>query len=150
MVKKALVTGITGQDGSHLTGLLLAKGYEVHGVVRRTAAPDRGYLERAPATAGLANLFLHHGDLADAGSLTRLLEAIHQIGLHASNGILFNHESPRRGENFVTRKICRAAPRQMVGDAAKAKKLLGWQPEITLAETIAEMVPAELAVGQPT
>ena len=134
MVKKALVTGITGQDGSYLTGLLLAKGDEVHGVVRRTAAPDRGYLERATATAGSENLFLHHGDLADAGSLTRLLEAIHQIGLPASNGILFNHESPR----------------QVVGDAAKAKKLLGWQPEITLAETIAEMVPAELAVGQPT
>ena len=207
MVKKALITGITGQDGSYLTELLLGKGYEVHGVVRRTAAPYRGYLERAPATAGSANLFLHHGDLADAGSLTRLLEkiqpdevynlgaqsdvrvsfdipgytadvtatgaarlleAIHQIGLparfyqasssemfgqvretpqseltpfhprspyavakvyaywiavnyresygmHASNGILFNHESPRRGENFVTRKITTAVARIQAG-----------------------------------
>ena len=207
MKKKALITGITGQDGSYLTELLLAKNYEVHGIVRRTAAPYRGYLDRAPATAGSKNLFLHHGDLADAGSLirllekirpdevynlgaqsdvrisfdipgytadvtatgvARLLEAIHQLslptrfyqasssemfgkvrevpqtevtpfhprspyavakvyaywitvnnresyGLHASNGILFNHESPRRGENFVTRKITIAAARIKAG-----------------------------------
>ena len=192
MAKKALITGITGQDGSYLTELLLAKGYEVHGIVRRTAAPYRGYLDRT-AVAGSNQLFLHHGDLADAGSLirllekirpdevynlgaqsdvrisfdipgytadvtatgvARLLEAIHQLrlparfyqasssemygkvretpqteltpfhprspyavakvyaywiavnyresyGFHASNGILFNHESPRRGENFA-------------------------------------------------
>ena len=207
MKKKALITGITGQDGSYLTELLLAKNYEVHGIVRRTAAPYRGYLDRAPATAGSKNLFLHHGDLADAGSLirllekirpdevynlgaqsdvrisfdipgytadvtatgvARLLEAIHQLslptrfyqasssemfgkvrevpqtevtpfhprspyavakvyaywitvnnresyGLHASNGILFNHESPRRGENFVTRKITIAVARIKAG-----------------------------------
>jgi len=207
MAKKALITGITGQDGSYLTELLLAKGYEVHGIVRRTAAPYRGYLERASAAAGSQQLFLHHGDLADAGSLlrllekirpdevynlgaqsdvrisfdipgytadvtatgvARLLEAIHQLGLparfyqasssemfgkvreipqseltpfhprspyavakvygywitvnyresyglHTSNGILFNHESPRRGENFVTRKITTAVARIKAG-----------------------------------
>jgi GDPmannose 4,6-dehydratase len=206
MAKKALITGITGQDGSYLTELLLDKGYEVHGVVRRTAAPYRGYLDRSLSTAG-PQLSLHHGDLADAGSLTRLLEkirpdevynlgaqsdvrisfdipgytadvtatgaarlleAIHQLGLparfyqasssemfgkvreapqteltpfhprspyavakvyaywiavnyresynlHASNGILFNHESPRRGENFVTRKITTAVARIQAG-----------------------------------
>ena len=76
MVKKALITGITGQDGSYLTELLLSKGYEVHGIVRRTAAPYRGYLD-CTATAGSNQLFLHHGDLADAGSLIRLLEKIH-------------------------------------------------------------------------
>jgi len=207
MAKKALITGITGQDGSYLTELLLSKGYEVHGIVRRTAAPYRGYLERASAAAGSKQLFLHHGDLADAGSLirllektrpdevynlgaqsdvrisfdipgytadvtatgvARLLEAIHQLGLparfyqasssemfgkvreipqseltpfhprspyavakvyaywitvnyresyglHTSNGILFNHESPRRGENFVTRKITTAVARIKAG-----------------------------------
>ena len=209
MLKKALITGITGQDGSYLTELLLARGYEVHGIVRRTAAPYRGYLEQASATPGFdaTRLALHHGDLADAGSLirllekiqpdevynlaaqsdvrisfdipgytaditgtgvARLLEAIHEIGiparfyqasssemfgqvreipqteltpfhprspyacakvyaywiavnyresygLHASNGILFNHESPRRGENFVTRKITRAVARIQAG-----------------------------------
>jgi GDPmannose 4,6-dehydratase len=207
MSKKALITGITGQDGSYLTELLLAKGYDVHGIVRRTAAPYRGYLERAPATKNSPRLFLHHGDLADAGSLirllekirpdevynlgaqsdvrisfdipgytadvtatgvARLLEAIHQLnlptrfyqasssemfgkvreipqseltpfhprspyavakvyaywiavnyresyGLHSSNGILFNHESPRRGENFVTRKITTAVARIQAG-----------------------------------
>src|SRR6202012_5331849 len=72
-MKKALITGITGQDGSYLTELLLSKGYEVHGIVRRTAAPYRGYLEHV---ASSPQLFLHHGDLADAGSLSRLLEKI--------------------------------------------------------------------------
>ena len=207
MAKKALITGITGQDGSYLTELLLQKGYEVHGIVRRTAAPYSGYLARAAAAIGSDRLFLHHGDLADAGSLirllekikpdevynlgaqsdvrisfdipgytadvtatgvARLLEAIHQLGLparfyqasssemfgkvreipqteltpfhprspyavakvygfwitvnyresyglHTSNGILFNHESPRRGENFVTRKITTAVARIQAG-----------------------------------
>jgi GDPmannose 4,6-dehydratase len=207
MAKKALITGITGQDGSYLTELLLSKGYEVHGIIRRTAAPYRGYLDRATAASGSSRLFLHHGDLADAGSLirllekiqpdevynlgaqsdvrisfdipgytadvtatgvARLLEAIHELGLHAkfyqasssemfgkvreipqteltpfhprspyavakvyaywitvnareayghhaSNGILFNHESPRRGENFVTRKITTAIARIQAG-----------------------------------
>jgi GDPmannose 4,6-dehydratase len=206
MAKKALITGITGQDGSYLSELLLSKGYEVHGIVRRTAAPYRGYLEQIPA-AERERLSLHHGDLADAGSLirllekirpdevynlgaqsdvrisfdipgytadvtatgvARLLEAIHQLGLparfyqasssemfgkvretpqteltpfhprspyavakvyaywitvnyresyglHTNNGILFNHESPRRGENFVTRKITTAVARIKAG-----------------------------------
>jgi len=206
---RALVTGITGQDGSYLTELLLAKGYEVHGVVRRsstfsTERIDHLYLDtHEPAS----RLFLHYGDLADAGALgrllsevrpaevynlgaqshvavsfdnpvysaditgvgtLRLLEAVRALeepprfyqasssemygkvhavpqdedtpfhprspygvaklygywqtvnyreayGLHASNGILFNHESPRRGETFVTRKITRAATRIALG-----------------------------------
>jgi len=209
MAKKALITGITGQDGSYLTELLLAKGYEVHGIVRRTAAPYIGQLEHVYAAPDFnpERLFLHHGDLSDAGSLSRLLrkiqpdeiynlaaqsdvrisfdipgytadvtatgvarllEAIHEnkiparfyqasssemfgkvretpqteltpfhprspyacaklyahwitvnyresYKLHASSGILFNHESPRRGENFVTRKITRAVARIKVG-----------------------------------
>ncbi len=209
MAKKALITGITGQDGSYLTEFLLSKGYEVHGIVRRTAAPYRGQLERAYTSPGFQSdrVFLHHGDLSDAGSLIRLLEkiapeevynlgaqsdvrisfdipgytadvtatgvarileAIHQLGLkarfyqasssemygkvreipqteltpfhprspyacskvyaywitvnyresyglHTSNGILFNHESPRRGENFVTRKITTAVARIQAG-----------------------------------
>ena len=213
MAKKALITGITGQDGSYLTELLLAKGYEVHGIVRRTAAPYIGQLERAYAEPSFnpERLSLHHGDLSDAGSLARLLrriqpdeiynlaaqsdvrisfdipgytaditatgvarllEAVHEsglqprfyqasssemfgkvreipqteltpfhprspyacaklyahwitvnyresYGLHASSGILFNHESPRRGENFVTRKITRAVARIKAGQQDK-------------------------------
>jgi len=208
MAKKALITGITGQDGSYLAELLLAKGYEVHGIIRRTAAPYLGQLEQVFAEGCRpGQIQLHHGDLADAGSLVRLLdkikpdevynlaaqsdvrisfdipgytaditatgvarllEAIHEsgqrprfyqasssemfgkvretpqteltpfhprspyacakvyaywitvnqreaYGLHASNGILFNHESPRRGENFVTRKITRAVARIRAG-----------------------------------
>ncbi|HEY5676427.1 MAG TPA: GDP-mannose 4,6-dehydratase [Myxococcales bacterium] len=208
-MKKALVTGITGQDGSYLAELLLEKGYEVHGMVRRsssfnTARIDHVYVD--PHTPG-ARLFLHYGDLNDASSLnlllkqirpdeiynlgaqshvrvsfdvpeytgevtglgaTRLMEAVRELdmnqtriyqasssemfgatpppqgentpfyprspygaakvyaywigvnyreayGLHVSNGILFNHESPRRGETFVTRKITRAATRIKLG-----------------------------------
>ena len=202
MVKKALITGITGQDGSYLAELLLAKGYEVHGIIRRASTFNTGRLDPiyADPHSGKSRLFLHYGDLSDASALARLigkiqpdeiynlaaqshvrvsfdspeyttditatgtirlLEAIRETGikprfyqasssemfgkvretpqtentpfyprspygcakvysywitvnyresygLHASNGILFNHESPRRGETFVTRKITRA------------------------------------------
>ena len=67
MAKKALITGITGQDGSYLTELLLAKGYEVHGIVRRTAALIADGARTAPGDP--RHLSLHHGDLSDAGSL---------------------------------------------------------------------------------
>jgi len=201
-MKKALITGITGQDGSYLAELLLEKGYEVHGIIRRASTFNTGRLEpiyRDPHVGGV-RLFLHYGDLSDASNMARLvariepeeiynlaaqshvrvsfdspeyttdvtatgtvrlLEAIREAGirprfyqasssemfgkvcevpqrettpfyprspygcakvyaywitvnyresygLHASNGILFNHESPRRGETFVTRKITRA------------------------------------------
>jgi GDPmannose 4,6-dehydratase len=207
-LKKALVTGTTGQDGSYLIELLLAKGYEVHGTKRRSSSFNTSRLEYLSRERGSKpdNLFLHYADLADAGSLTnlvrdvqpdeiynlgaqshvavsfdvpeytadvtgvatiRLLEAIRASGLetrfyqasssemfgstpppqneetpfhprspygaakvysywaavnyreaygiHASNGILFNHESHRRGETFVTRKITRAVARIVEG-----------------------------------
>jgi GDPmannose 4,6-dehydratase len=202
MAKKALITGVTGQDGSYLAELLLGKGYEVHGIIRRASTFNTGRLEHIysdPHTPK-AMLKLHYGDLSDASALARLvgkvqpdeiynlaaqshvrvsfdspeyttditatgavrlLEAIRETGLqprfyqasssemygkvrevpqtettpfyprspygcakvhaywitvnyresyslHANNGILFNHESPRRGETFVTRKITRA------------------------------------------
>jgi GDPmannose 4,6-dehydratase len=200
-MKKALITGITGQDGSYLAELLLQKEYQVHGVVRRASTFNRQRIDHLRATPALAGrLHLHYGDLGDSESLTtilsdvrpdeiynlaaqshvgisfrmptytgdvsglgsvRLLEAVRQItpearfyqassselfgkvaevpqrettpfhprspyavaklyafwatvnfreayGLFAANGILFNHESPRRGENFVTRKVTRA------------------------------------------
>jgi GDPmannose 4,6-dehydratase len=210
-MKKALVTGITGQDGSYLAELLLEKGYEVHGIIRRASTFNTSrinHLYTDPHTHG-ARLLLHYGDLADSTQMTkllydlrpdeiynlgaqshvrvsfdipeytgdvtgvstvRLLEAIREAGLtqdvrfyqasssemfgkvhevpqkettpfhprspygcakvfaywltvnyreaynlHASNGILFNHESPRRGETFVTRKITRAATRIKMG-----------------------------------
>lgn len=202
MAKRALITGITGQDGSYLAELLLSKGYEVHGIIRRASTFNTGRLDPIyeDPHAGRNRLFLHYGDLSDASSLARLmtkiqpdevynlaaqshvrvsfdspeyttditatgavrlLESIRETGiqprfyqasssemygkvqhipqheetpfyprspygcskvyafwitvnyresygLHASNGILFNHESPRRGETFVTRKITRA------------------------------------------
>jgi GDPmannose 4,6-dehydratase len=202
MAKKALITGITGQDGSYLAELLLSKGYEVHGIIRRASTFNTGRLDQIyeDPHSGSKQLTLHYGDLSDASGLARLiskvepneiynlaaqshvrvsfdspeytvditatgairlLEAIREVGikprfyqasssemyglvqevpqkestpfyprspygcakvfaywitvnyresygLHASNGILFNHESPRRGETFVTRKITRA------------------------------------------
>ncbi|MBK9138383.1 MAG: GDP-mannose 4,6-dehydratase [Verrucomicrobia bacterium] len=208
-MKKALITGITGQDGSYLAELLLAKGYEVHGIIRRASTFNTGRLDSiyADPHTPANRLFLHYGDLADASGLARLvgkiqpdevynlaaqshvrvsfdapeyttditatgtvrlLEAIREVGirprfyqasssemfgkvqevpqkettpfyprspygcakvysywvtvnyresygLHASNGILFNHESPRRGETFVTRKITRAVAHIQAG-----------------------------------
>ncbi len=201
-MKRALLTGITGQDGSYLAELLLTKGYEVHGIIRRASTFNTGRLDAiyADPHSPKNRLFLHYGDLSDASAIARLvakiqpdeiynlaaqshvrvsfdspeyttditatgvvrlLEAIRETGirprfyqasssemygkvrevpqtedtpfyprspygcakvyafwvtvnyresygLHASNGILFNHESPRRGETFVTRKITRA------------------------------------------
>jgi GDPmannose 4,6-dehydratase len=322
-VKQALITGITGQDGSYLTELLLDAGYEVHGVVRRSSSFNRGRLEHLIQDDDVygERLFLHYGDMTDSSALNRLLEkicpdeiynlaaqshvrisfdmpeytgdvnalgvarlldAIREVGLakqskfyqastsemfgaspppqseetpfhprspyaaaklyahwmvvnyregyelHASSGILFNHESPRRGENFVTRKIALGVakiakglqdklylgnldakrdwghardfvramylmlqqpkgddyvvatgethsvreflehafgyvdlnyqdyveidPRYfrptevdaLCGDYSKAKRILGWEPEITFEELVQEMVEAEL------
>jgi len=211
MQKKALITGITGQDGSYLAEFLLEKGYEVHGIKRRTSLfnTDRiDHLYQGPHETD-RNFILHHGDLTDSSSLIhiiekvkpdeiynlaaqshvavsfeepeytansdalgtlRMLEAIRILGLadktkfyqastselyglvqeipqtektpfyprspyavaklysywivvnyreaygmYACNGILFNHESPRRGETFVTRKITRAMARIVLG-----------------------------------
>jgi GDPmannose 4,6-dehydratase len=208
-MKKALITGITGQDGSYLAELLLEKGYEVHGMIRRSSSFNTGrinHIYRDPHEKNV-RLFLHYGDLNDASSINtllrnikpaeiynlgaqshvrvsfdipeytgevdalgtvRILEGIRETGLetkfyqassselygkvvetpqkettpfyprspyacakayafyitqnyresygmYACNGILFNHESPRRGETFVTRKITRAAARIKLG-----------------------------------
>ena len=229
-MKKALITGITGQDGSYLADLLVAKGYEVHGIIRRASTFNTAridHLYQDPHVNGV-RLFLHYGDLSDSVSLTkllyelqpdevynlgaqshvrvsfdipeytadvtgvgtiRILEAIREsgvkprfyqasssemygkvqevpqtettpfwprspygcakvfgfwatvnyresYGLFASNGILFNHESPRRGETFVTRKISRAVAAIKLGlqndlylGNLDAKRDWGYAPE---------------------
>src|SRR5262245_47007314 len=78
MAKKALITGITGQDGSYLAELLLDKNYEVHGLVRRTSSFNRGRLDAIWSDPQISEtrLFLHYADLADSGSLTRLLQEL--------------------------------------------------------------------------
>ncbi len=230
MVKRAFITGITGQDGSYLTELLIGKGYEIHGLVRRTSSMQRERLDHLNLTSSQRKeqLFLHYGDLSESTGLVRLfhkvqpdeiyhlggqshvlvsfdspeytfdinasgairlLECIRDFGkpvrfYHAStsemygrpvtspqnektqfhpvspyacsklaghfltmcyresygifacNGILFNHESPRRGENFVTRKIARGVAAIKVGSQKKlrlgnleAKKDWGYAPE---------------------
>jgi GDPmannose 4,6-dehydratase len=210
ITKRALITGVTGQDGSYLAELLLEKGYEVHGVVRRSSSMNRGRIDHlqhaGPNGDEQTRFFLHYGDMTDSGGLnrlvklvrpdeiynlaaqshvhisfdqpeytadadglgtTRLLEAVRTAGLssrfyqastsemfgsspppqdertpfwprspyacaklyahwvtvnyreahgiHACSGILFNHESPRRGENFVTRKVTRGVASILAG-----------------------------------
>ena len=204
-MKKALITGITGQDGSYLTELLIQKGYEVHGIIRRSSSFNTSRIDHLyqDQLEGNPQMILHYGDLTDSSNLNRIIEKIEPIeiynlaaqshvqvsfevpeytaevdaigtlrlldairetgvparfyqastselygkvqevpqtestpfyprspygvakqygywivknyresyGLHASNGILFNHESPRRGETFVTRKITMAVAR---------------------------------------
>jgi len=204
-MKKALITGITGQDGSYLAELLLDKGYEVHGIVRRSSSFNTDRIDHLYKDQHEENvkMFLHYGDLTDSSNLNRIIEKVRpdeiynlgaqshvqvsfevpeysadvdaigtlrlldairetgidcrfyqastselygkvqevpqtettpfyprspyavaklygfwivknyreSYGLHASNGILFNHESPRRGETFVTRKITMAVAR---------------------------------------
>lgn len=228
-MKKALITGITGQDGSYLAELLLRKGYEVHGLIRRSSSFNTGRIDHLFCDPHEWNprLILHHGDLTDGSSLNRLLEKVEpqeiyhlasqshvrvsfdipeytgdvtglgalrlldairatQIkakfyqasssemfgsspppqnektpfhprspyacakayayyltvnyreayGLFACNGILFNHESPRRGETFVTRKIAKAVARIRKGKESTlwlgnldAKRDWGYAPE---------------------
>ncbi len=215
--KRALITGITGQDGSYLSELLLSKGYEVHGIIRRSSTINTDRIDHLYQDPHLpeTKLFLHYGDLTDGTTLGRILESVrpHEVynlgaqshvrvsfdspeytvdavgmgtlrllealrdyqqrnereirfyqagssemyglvqavpqsettpfyprspyacakvyahwqtvnyresyGLFACNGILFNHESPRRGETFVTRKITRAIARIVAGQQKK-------------------------------
>lgn len=214
MQKVALITGITGQDGSYLAELLLEKGYEVHGIVRRHSTINTSRIDHLFENPEIGNkkLFLHHGDLTDSSNLNRLIEKIKPVEIYnlaaqshvavsfevpeytaeatgvgtlrlldairesgvkckfyqastselfgglpesapqsektpfypkspygvaklysywitvnyrerydmfASNGVLFNHESPRRGETFVTRKITRAVASIMSGKQEK-------------------------------
>jgi len=248
-MKKALITGITGQDGSYLAELLLEKGYEVHGIIRRastfcTSRIDHIYVD--PHEAGV-RMFLHYGDLSDSTQLTnliysvrpdeiyhlgaqshvrvsfdtaeytgnivalgttRILEAIRQsrikakfyqasssemfgasqppqneqtpfrprspyavakvyaywmaenyregYSLFAANGILFNHESPRRGETFVTRKITRAIAyilakkqKNLYLGNLEAKRDWGYAPEYVKAMwlMLQQKKPSDYVIG---
>ena len=228
-LKKALITGVTGQDGSYLAELLLNKGYEVHGIIRRSSSFNTGRIDHIINDEKYSGqFFFHHGDVTDASNLNRILESVEpdeiynlaaqshvkvsfeipdytaqvdalgtlrfldairetriktkfyqastselfgkvqetpqkettpfyprspygvaklyaywiivnyreSYDLFACNGILFNHESPRRGETFVTRKITRAATRIKEGLQKKlflgnlnAKRDWGYAPE---------------------
>lgn len=248
--KKALITGITGQDGSYLTEFLLAKGYEVHGIIRRASTFNTrrlDHLYRDPHNGQQTRLFLHYGDIGSSGNLSdiirqvqpdeiyhlaaqshvrvsfdlpdytgdvtglstiRILEAIRRAGsqarfyqasssemfgaapppqhettpfepqspyaaaklyafwvtrnyregygLFACNGILFNHESPRRGETFVTRKITRAVAAIIAGKQQQlflgnldARRDWGYAPEYVEAMwlMLQQDAPEDFVIG---
>lgn len=102
--KKALITGITGQDGSYLAELLLAKGYEVHGIKRRASLfnTDRiDHLYQDPHVER-RNLFLHYGDLTDSGNLTRVIQAVQPdeiYNLAAQSHVAVSFETPEYTAN---------------------------------------------------
>jgi GDPmannose 4,6-dehydratase len=249
MMKKALITGITGQDGSYLAEFLLSKGYEVHGLIRRASTFNTHRIDHIyedPHIPG-TQLFMHYGDLSDSSQLinliynvqpdeiyhlgaqshvrvsfdipeytgditglgvTRLLEAIRRSGikcklyqasssemfgsspppqneqspfqprspyaaakvyaywmvvnyregynLFACNGILFNHESPRRGETFVSRKITRAVANILAGKQdklylgnLKAKRDWGYTPEYieSMWKILQNGTPEDFVIG---
>jgi GDPmannose 4,6-dehydratase len=250
-MKKAFITGITGQDGSYLAELLLSQGYEVHGLIRRASTFNTqriDHLYRDPHANGEAvQLYLHYGDLANTGNLTdiiysirpdevyhlaaqshvrvsfdlpeytgdvtglgtmRILEAIRKsnfktrfyqasssemfgaasppqnelttfepqspyaaakvysywitrnyrqgYNMFASNGILFNHESPRRGETFVTRKVTRAVAHILAGKQKtlylgnlEARRDWGYAPDYVAAmwKIVQHAEPGDFAIG---
>ena len=249
IVKKALITGITGQDGSYLAELLLSKGYEVHGIIRRSSTFNTSRIDHifVDLHDPNARLFLHYGDLSDSEQIsniiynlkpdeiyhlgaqshvrvsfdtpeysgnvtalgtTRLLEAIRRSGnevrfyqasssemfgaspppqneetpfkprspyacakvyaywmtknyrdgykIFACNGILFNHESPRRGETFVTRKITRGIARILAKKEKylylgnlDAKRDWGYAPEYVegMWQMVQKSEPEDFVVG---
>jgi GDPmannose 4,6-dehydratase len=249
-MKKAMITGITGQDGSYLAELLLSKGYEVHGLIRRASTFNTqriDHLYRDPHNGNAARLFLHYGDVANGGNLVdliyhirpdeiyhlaaqshvrvsfdlpeytgditglgtmRILEAVRKSGiqarfyqasssemfgcaappqsestpfepqspyaaakvyaywvtrnyrqghgLFACNGILFNHESPRRGETFVTRKITRAIAAIKAGRQKdlylgnlEARRDWGYAPDYVAAmwKMLQQELPDDFVIG---
>jgi len=248
-MRKALITGVTGQDGSYLAELLLSKGYEVHGIIRKASTFNTSRISHlyVDPHAGNVNFFIHYGDLADTGQIThliydlqpdeiyhlgaqshvrvsfdmpeytcditglgtiRLLEAIRRAGkkprfyqasssemfgaaappqnentpfyprspygaakvfaywatvnyregydIFACNGILFNHESPRRGETFVTRKITRAIANILTGKEKKlylgnlkARRDWGFAPEYVECQwlILQQDQPADYVIG---
>src|SRR5207237_748722 len=148
--KNALITGITGQDGSYLAELLLAKGYAVHGIVRRSSSFNTSRIEHlyVDPHSPDASLFYQaassemYGKVVETPQTERTpfhprspyacakvysfwqtVNYREAYGMFAVNGILFNHESPRRGETFVTRKITRAATR--IKEGLQKKLYLG-------------------------
>ena len=112
MTKKALITGITGQDGSYLTELLLSKGYEVHGIIRRSSSFNTGRIDHLFNDPKIhdVKLFLHYGDLADASNLARLLEKIvpdEIYNLAAQSHVKVSFDTPEYTSDIVATGTCR-------------------------------------------
>lgn len=143
MVKKALIIGITGQDGSYLAEFLLGKGYEVHGIKRRASLFNTHRIDHIYEDTNLegSRLKLHYGDLTDSSNLTRLLAQIEPdevYNLGAQSHVAVSFEAPEYTAEVDT----------LLGDPTKAKEKLGWVPEITAKEMCAEMVEEDLKAAR--
>jgi GDP-D-mannose dehydratase len=162
----ALITGITGQDGSYLAGLLVAKDHELHGMVRRTALETPEHEQTAFVPCSIYGISKVAGFDLVRNYRTR-------YGLHASSGILYNHESPRRPPEFVSQKIATGAARiragraselrlgnldafregeqlELEGDGSRARRVLGWAPRYDFEALVNEMTDAALAANRET
>ena len=138
-MKKALITGITGQDSSYLAEFLLEKGYEVHGIKRRASQFNTRRVDHLCEDPHVENsrFRLHYGDLADSSNLTRLISEIQPdevYNLAAQSHVAVSFEAPEYAAEVET----------LLGDPSKARAMLGWVPEIGVEEMCAEMVAADL------
>jgi GDP-D-mannose dehydratase len=167
MTKKALITGITGQDGAYLAEFLLAKGYEVHGIKRRASLfnTDRiDHLYQDPHQTD-RNLILHYGDLTDATNLIRILQQVQPdevYNLAAQSHVQVSFESPEYTADtdalgtLRNKTIVAIDPRYfrptevdtLLGDPTKARRNLGWTPKITFNTLVKEMTRHDLAQAQ--
>ena len=161
-MKTALITGITGQDGSYLTELLLKKGYEVHGVIRRSSSFNTGRIDHIyqdPHEDG-ARLILHYGDLADAVQMVKLPYELQPddcvIATNETHSVReFCQETFARlgldWEQYVMHDSRYERPAEvdlLIGNPAKAHKQLGWEPKVRFKELVKIMVDADLKLAE--
>src|SRR2546427_602165 len=133
MSKKALITGITGQDGSYLAELLLAKDYEVHGIIRRASTFNTGRLDDiyADPHQGKSRLFLHYGDLSDASALARLIGKIQPqeiYNLAAQSHVRVSFDSPEYTADITATGTVRLLDKLFLGNL-EAKRDWGYAKE---------------------
>jgi GDP-D-mannose dehydratase len=152
--KRALITGITGQDGSYLSELLLDQGYEVHGIIRRTSTFNTDRIDHIYEDPHIetARIFLHYGDLTDGTTLRRILEEIqpteiYNLGAQSHVRVSAFGYVNLDWQNYVEfdqRYLRPAEVELLIGDPSKAKQKLGWQPSVSFEQLVQLMVEADL------
>ena len=146
-MKRALITGITGQDGSYLSELLLAKGYAVHGIVRRTSNLLRSRIEylRSDESLYSQRLFLHYGDLTDGTTLRRIFAKVQPAEVYHLAGQSHVGRSFEIPESTLE-EVAMATLRLLEIPRDQAQPLRFWKPQRTFDALVREMETTELAV----